>query len=636
MTEFEGIAPAIAQALEKRGYTTLTPVQKAMLDSGLEGADALVSAQTGSGKTVAFGLALAPTLLDGEGRFGRAGTPLALAIAPTRELALQVKRELEWLYEMTGATIASCVGGMDIRSERRALERGAHIVVGTPGRLCDHIRRNALDISELKAVVLDEADEMLDLGFREDLEFILDTAPADRRTLMFSATVPRSIATLAKNYQRDAVRIATASEQKQHVDIEYRALVVAPSDRENAIINVLRYYEARNAIVFCSTRAAVNHLTARFNNRGFSVVALSGELSQNERTHALQAMRDGRARVCIATDVAARGIDLPGLELVIHADLPTNPETLLHRSGRTGRAGQKGVSAMIVPLNARRRAERLLENARINATWAKPPSADEVSKRDDERILADPIFTEAPGEDEVSFIKELLQRHGPEQVAAAFLRQYRAGHSAPEDLAEVSVYDDRKNVRRDDFSAPREDGPPVRADFTDGAWVSLSVGRKHSAEPRWLIPMLCRHGNLTKRDIGAIRMQPDETFVELSAEGAERFMAAIGPAGTLEKGIRVKPLDGKPDTSRSGQDVSFAPTKKKSYAKDNAEPAFQRKSPRPAARQDASAEQQDRKPWNKKPGKPDFKKPDFAKNDGRPKQGKPAGKKFGGKKRQDG
>src|SRR5262249_11300274 len=207
--------------------------------------------------------------------------------------------------------------------------------------------------------------EMLDLGFREDLEFILDSAPTDRRTLMFSATVPRSIATLAKNYQRDAVRISTASEQKQHVDIEYRALVVAPSDRENAIINVLRYYEARNAIVFCSTRAAVNHLTARFNNRGFSVVALSGELSQNERTHALQAMRDGRARVCIATDVAARGIDLPGLELVIHADLPTNPETLLHRSGRTGRAGRKGVSALIVPNNARRRTERLLQNAKL-------------------------------------------------------------------------------------------------------------------------------------------------------------------------------------------------------------------------------------------------------------------------------
>ncbi|HVK90524.1 MAG TPA: DEAD/DEAH box helicase, partial [Mycoplana sp.] len=286
MTEYEGLVPAMASALAKRGYTTLTPVQKAVSDPKLEGADVLVSAQTGSGKTVAFGLALAPTLLDSGDRFGAAGTPLALAIAPTRELALQVKRELEWLYGETGAVIASCVGGMDMRNERRALERGAQIVVGTPGRLRDHITRGSLDLSDLRAVVLDEADEMLDLGFREDLEFILEAAPQDRRTLMFSATVPRAIEELARSYQREAIRVSTAAERSQHVDIEYRALAVTPSDRENAIINVLRYYEAQTAIVFCSTRAAVNHLTARFNNRGFSVVALSGELSQNERSHA--------------------------------------------------------------------------------------------------------------------------------------------------------------------------------------------------------------------------------------------------------------------------------------------------------------------------------------------------------------
>ena len=229
---------------------------------------------------------------------------------------------------------------MDMRTERRRLDQGAHIVIGTPGRLRDHIQRSSLVTIDIRAVVLDEADEMLDLGFREDLEFILAETPEDRRTLLFSATVPRGIASLAEKYQSNATRISTKEEKKQHSDIEYRALTVATSDRENAIVNVLRYYEARNAIIFCATRATVNHITARFKNRGFSVVALSGELTQNERTHALQAMRDGRARVCIATDVAARGIDLPNLELVVHADLPTNGETLLHRSGRTGRAGR--------------------------------------------------------------------------------------------------------------------------------------------------------------------------------------------------------------------------------------------------------------------------------------------------------
>jgi len=289
-------------------------------------------------------------------------------VAPTRELALQVKRELEWLYEQTGATVVSCVGGMDARTERRDLARGAHIVVGTPGRLRDHIGRGSLNTTGFKAVVLDEADEMLDLGFREDLEFILEAAPKQRRTLMFSATVPRSIVNIAKRYQHDAVRVTTSAEQSQHGDIEYRALVVANNDRENAIINVLRYFEAKNALVFCATRAAVGRLTSRFHNRGFS-----GELSQSERTHALQAMRDGRARVCVATDVAARGLDLPNLELVIHADLPKNKESLLHRSGRTGRAGRKGVCTLIVPHNARRRTERLLVSAKIEAEWAKPP-----------------------------------------------------------------------------------------------------------------------------------------------------------------------------------------------------------------------------------------------------------------------
>ncbi|MBL1235124.1 MAG: DEAD/DEAH box helicase, partial [Rhodobiaceae bacterium] len=205
MTQFEGIVPALGQALSKRGYTALTPVQVSVSDPKLADSDLLVSAQTGSGKTVAFGLALAPTLLEGADTFDRATVPFALVIAPTRELALQVKRELEWLFEPTGAKISSCVGGMDMGTERRALNRGVHIVVGTPGRLRDHIERGSFDTSGLRAVVLDEADEMLNMGFREELESILDATPSERRTLMFSATVPRGIANLAKRYQRNAV-----------------------------------------------------------------------------------------------------------------------------------------------------------------------------------------------------------------------------------------------------------------------------------------------------------------------------------------------------------------------------------------------------------------------------------------------
>lgn len=272
----ETISPPIARALTAKGYETLTPVQSAVIEDNTDGRDLLVSAQTGSGKTVAFGMAIAPTLLGEAEMLPPPGAPLALVIAPTRELAMQVQRELSWLYAQTGAQTAQGVGGMDQRSERRALERGAHIVVVTPGRLRDHITRGALDMSALRAVVLDEADEMLDLGFREDLEFILAAAPEDRRTLLFSATVPKPIAELAKTFQKNALRITAASTGQQHTDIEYKLMSVPAAERENAVINTLLWYESTNTIVFASTREAVKHLSARLHNRGFDVVTLSG------------------------------------------------------------------------------------------------------------------------------------------------------------------------------------------------------------------------------------------------------------------------------------------------------------------------------------------------------------------------
>ncbi|MEP3892061.1 MAG: DEAD/DEAH box helicase [Hellea sp.] len=539
MSNISHAHPALADALAKKGYETLTPVQDAVLEPELLGQDLLVSAQTGSGKTVAFGLAMAPTLLENAGAFMRADAPLALAIAPTRELALQVKRELDWLFREAGAKTASCVGGMDMRDERRALAQGAHIVVGTPGRLCDHIKRGSLDMSELKAVVLDEADEMLNMGFREELEQILGAAPEERRTLMFSATVPKSIIGMTKKYQRDAVRVNTAAEAKQHLDIEYRAMTVSNSDKENAIINVLRFYNAKNAIVFGDTRVAVNRMTQRFNNRGFSVVALSGELSQKERTNALQALRDGRAQVCIATDVAARGLDLPDLELVIHAEVPKNREALLHRSGRTGRAGRKGVSALIVTPKRRRNAERLLRDANITAEWSGPPSAAEIIEVDNERLLADMTLESEVSEEERTMVARLLKAHTPEHIATAFIRQYRSGKSAPEELTH-SAYDPSQEDRGSRKSSPRND-------FSGGIWFSLNLGRKQKAEPKWIMPMLLKSGGLKKPEIGAIKITETQTFVEVAPSGVDRFMETIGPDMKIEKAITATRLNGQPD-----------------------------------------------------------------------------------------
>jgi ATP-dependent RNA helicase DeaD len=532
----------LADALAARGYDTLTAVQEAVSGDDVIGRDLLVSAQTGSGKTIGFGIAIAPKLLGDAETFSRAGAPLALVIAPTRELALQVKRELEWLYKEAGAVVTSTVGGMDIRDERRALERGAHIVVATPGRLRDHVMRGTINMDALRAVVLDEADEMLDLGFREDLEFILDSAPDERQTLLFSATVPAAIAKLAQRYQTDAMRIATTSGAQQHSDIEYRALRVSPRDGENAIINLLRYYEAPNAIVFCNTRATVNRLTTRLSNRGLSVVALSGELTQSERTNALQAMRDGRARVCVATDVAARGIDLPNLQLVIHAELPSNQDTLLHRSGRTGRAGRKGVSAMIVPPAVRKKAERLLGWAKLTAEWADAPSADEVLGKDEERMLASPAWNDPITESDRDGVDKLTAQFNNEQIAAAYLRLYRERHSAPEELSDVG--------------AP----PAPRQAFGPSVWFSLAGGRATGAEPRRLLPMLCKMGNITKDDIGAIRIQDDASYIELREAAVDGFVKAVGAGMKMEDDAALTRLPGKPK-------IDTAPRLKKAWDK---------------------------------------------------------------------
>ncbi|MEW9804594.1 DEAD/DEAH box helicase [Mesorhizobium sp. ZMM04-5] len=561
MTISANMVPALAGALAARGYDTLTAVQAAVLAPEADGADLLVSAQTGSGKTVAFGIAIAPTLLGEAERFGPPGAPRGLVIAPTRELAIQVRRELEWLYRDAGARIGSCVGGMDMRKERRALDDGAHIVVGTPGRLRDHITRGSLDISELGAVVLDEADEMLDLGFREDLEFILAAAPQERRTLMFSATVPRQIAELAKRFQRDALRITAAGESRQHDDIEYRTILVAPAERENAIINTLLYFDATSTMVFCATREAVKHLAARLGNRGFSVVALSGELSQAERSNALQAMRDGRARVCVATDVAARGIDLPSLDLVIHADLPSNPETLLHRSGRTGRAGRKGVCALIVPYHRRGSAARLLKLAKLAAVSQPAPGPAEIDARNRERIMADPALSQAPVEEEAEFVRDLLAAHGPEQVALAYLRQQLASRPAAEELSEAAP---------PAFDASKGERPDAR--FENGAWFTVSLGRKHRAEPRWLLPLICKAGNVTRREIGSIRILDTESRFEIAADRADAFAAAVG-RGPVEKGVVIQRSE---DGGQPERPAGFRPKKphrKGPYAHAPARPA---------------------------------------------------------------
>jgi ATP-dependent RNA helicase DeaD len=538
---FPSTHPSLGRALAERNYTEATPVQIAVLAEDAGGRDLLVSAQTGSGKTVAYGLAIGETLLGDAERMETAAEPLALIVAPTRELALQVEREIEWLYRPAGARVVSCVGGMDPKSERRKLQSGAHIVVGTPGRLRDHIERGGLNVSRLKAVILDEADEMLDLGFREDLEFILDTTPAERRTLLFSATLPRAIAALARRYQRDAARIEVRGGDSGHADIEYRAVRIVPNEMDHAVVNLLRYFDAPATLIFCNTRNAVRHLQATLSERGFSVVALSGELSQNDRNHALQALRDGRARVCVATDVAARGIDLPGLGLVIHAELPNDPEVLQHRSGRTGRAGRKGTSVLLVPLSRRRKAENLLASARVQPVWSGPPTAEEIGKLDQERLLRDPLLVDEAAGDDAEMAAALLAAHSAEQIAAALVRVWRSHLPSPEEVFDPGEVRNKRELRNRDTDDRGEgqDMRPPREAFANSAWFHMAIGRRDNADPKWLLPLICRRGNVTRQDIGAIRIFDRETKFEVSAAAAARFAHAVRKS---DGDIDIQPL----------------------------------------------------------------------------------------------
>ncbi|MCO5091916.1 DEAD/DEAH box helicase [Bosea sp. (in: a-proteobacteria)] len=649
---FSLTSPPLARALADRNYAEPTPVQSAVLEDAARGRDLLVSSQTGSGKTIAYGLAIGETLMGAAEKLAPPAAPLALIIAPTRELALQVQRELAWLYAQTGARVISCVGGMDPRREAMLLDEGAHIVVGTPGRLRDHIERRRLDVSALKAVVLDEADEMLDLGFRDDLEFILKTAPESRRSLLFSATFPKAIVQLAQSYQRDALRIEVQATTRGHADIAYKAVRVFPKEAELAVVNLLRFHDAGIALVFCNTRNAVRHLEAILLERGFTTVALSGELGQNERNAALQALRDGRARVCVATDVAARGIDLPGLDLVIHAELPHDAEVMQHRSGRTGRAGKKGTSVMLVPPSRRRKAERLLMEGKVEAEWIGPPTPEEIRALDQERLLADPMLSGDGAEDDAGMIEALMAGREARDIAAALVRLYRARLPAAEEAGDPGYGRDERRPARtnEDYAVKRrpfgagEDGERPRKPAGprgDTVWFRLDIGRKQGADPRQLLPMLCRRGRITRDEVGAIRIFDRETKVEIDADVAERFHEAVSVPDRDR--IVIEP------TSEAERRPAKSFAEKTSFSDKAERPAAPRKSwgddqaagERPPRKRfpprDGEPRAEERKPYSaegrpeRDAGKPGgFKKPFAGK--GKPFAGKPAGARPAGGK----
>lgn len=373
---FDAVPAPLRANLERKGFTALTTIQRAVVDAEAAGRNLRLSSQTGSGKTVALGIAIYPALEDATGDVVR-----ALVIAPTRELAQQVEAELQSLYEgCRGARSVVLTGGSDIRAEQRRLKAKPTLVVGTPGRLLDHVRSGALDLSHVREVVLDEADQMLDMGFKDELDALLAQLPQERRSHLVSATFPDAVQRLADNFQDDPLQLQGSVPGQANADIEHIAHLVFERDRYAALVNILLANLGKRTLVFVQKRVDAAQVAEMLSEDGFTAMPLSGDLPQAQRNRTLAAFKAGTVEILVATDVAARGIHVDDVALVIHGDVPRESEVYTHRSGRTGRAGQKGQSLLLVVPAARRRTEVMLQQAKVKFQWAPLPTPQKIRR----------------------------------------------------------------------------------------------------------------------------------------------------------------------------------------------------------------------------------------------------------------
>jgi ATP-dependent RNA helicase DeaD len=537
----ELLGPELASALEKKGYTTLTPVQRQVLDPALEGRDLRVSSQTGSGKTLAIGFLLRTALRGFEPAETKLARPKALVIVPTRELAKQVEAELGWLYAPLELRIAAVTGGSSYRDEHRALARGPALVVGTPGRLLDHLNRGAIDASGLEAVVLDEADRMLDLGFRDELEAILGQAPEGHRTHLVSATFAREVTALADRVQTDPVRIEGTPLGSANADIDHVIYLVRPDQRIDALVNVLLFHPEEQTLIFARTRADVADITRELTNAGFATGSLSGEMQQQARLRALDAFKRGEVRALVATDVAARGIDVQDIARVVQVDAPSDAETYVHRSGRTGRAGRKGTSALLVPPSGLRRAVALLSRAGVRHRIEAVPTREAILEAQDQRFLAQLGEETEVSERVQARVAKIVERGLAERALAVLLSRAALG-GEPRTITPVSPNVDRR--AREARAPARSNGPSAPGRRDAEQWVPFRVtwGEAHGADPRRLVAMLCRRGDIRGTDIGAIEVSRFFSNVEVSARVAAAFARNTSEPDPRDPRVIVTPL----------------------------------------------------------------------------------------------
>lgn len=558
-----GLDGAVLKALDDVGYETPSAIQAATIPTLLEGRDVVGLAQTGTGKTAAFALPILARLDLSQ------KTPQALVLAPTRELALQVCEAFEkYAAHLKGVHILPVYGGQGYGVQLSALRRGVHIVVGTPGRIMDHLDKGTLDLSELKYLVLDEADEMLKMGFAEDVETILADTPDDKQVALFSATMPAAIRRMSKQYLHDPEEITVKTKTQTSANITQRSLIVSYAQKVDALTRILEVENFEGMIIFVRTKNVTEELAEKLRARGYAAAAINGDVAQAQRERTVEQLKNGKLDILVATDVAARGLDVERISHVVNFDIPTDPEPYVHRIGRTGRAGRTGDAISFVTPRERSLLARIEKTTKQPMTPMTLPSVDDVNvtrlARFDDRITAALEQSERI-EGFRDIIAHYLRHHDvPEVDVAAALAVVAQGESPlllepePERPARFERErgrddrgrdrDDRRDDRRGGDRYDRDERPArrPRGSGVPMATYRIAVGRRHRVEPRQIVGALANEGGLNRDDFGAIQIKPEFSLVELPADLPRETLERLDGTRISGRLIELRPDRGAP------------------------------------------------------------------------------------------
>lgn len=538
-----GLSQELLKAVEDLGFEEPSPIQVLAIPALLTGKDAVGQAQTGTGKTAAFGLPILEKLVPGK-------SVQALVLCPTRELAIQVSEELSKLAaHKRGTSVLPIYGGQPIERQLRALSKGAQVVVGTPGRVIDHLQRGTLRLSDAQIVVLDEADEMLDMGFREDIELILEQSSADCQRVLFSATMPQPIRELSKRFLREPEMLTIAHKMLTVPAIEQVYYEVRPYQKMDALCRVLDSQGFRKALVFCATKRSVDEVTVHLQQRGYQADALHGDLNQTQRDRVMSRFRSDGIEILVATDVAARGIDVDDVDAVINYDIPHDVEGYVHRIGRTGRAGREGKAFTFVTVREQYKIREIIRYTKARITQGQLPTLRDVNNIRTSKLLEEvrQTLTESPLDRWRVLVEDFLTEHFPDgdvssrDISAAMLKllmQRDFGNqdnvSEVDELAMPPQRPARSAEARPKGKAPlsrRQDAGPMSR-------LHIAVGRMHDVTPRALVGAITGESGIPGRSVGAIDIQNNFSVVEVSADMAEHVLATLNK-GVFISGVKV-------------------------------------------------------------------------------------------------